>query len=120
MPERFTTLPEIKQAARRILPSKVWGFGEGGAETETTVRRNRHAFRRWAIRQRVLVDVRQVDLSTTFAGMQLPMPVAVAPMGSLGLFHPEGDLEMVRGAGLSGNLAVVSGVAGGGRQGASE
>jgi isopentenyl diphosphate isomerase/L-lactate dehydrogenase-like FMN-dependent dehydrogenase len=112
MPERFMTLPEIERAARNILPSKVWGFGKGGAETETTLRRNRRALRRLAIRQRVLVDVRHVDLSTTFVGMPLPMPVAVAPMGSLALFHPEGDLEMARGAGLSGNLAVVSGVTG--------
>jgi isopentenyl diphosphate isomerase/L-lactate dehydrogenase-like FMN-dependent dehydrogenase len=111
MPERFMTLPEIKRAARDILPYKVWGFAAGGAETETTLRRNRRALQRLAIRQRVLVDVRHIDLSTTFIGMDLPMPVAVAPMGSLGLFHPDGDLEMARGTGLSGNLSVVSGVA---------
>jgi isopentenyl diphosphate isomerase/L-lactate dehydrogenase-like FMN-dependent dehydrogenase len=112
MSERFMTLPEIENAARKILPPEVWDFGKGGAETETTLRRNRRALRRLAIRQRVLVDVRHIDLRTTFLGMPLPMPVAVAPIGSLALFHPEGDLEMVRGAGLSGNLSVVSGVTG--------
>jgi isopentenyl diphosphate isomerase/L-lactate dehydrogenase-like FMN-dependent dehydrogenase len=112
MSERFMTLPEIEHAARNILPPEVWDFGKGGAETETTLRRNRRALRRLAIRQRVLVDVRHIDLSTTFLGMPLPMPVAVAPIGSLALFHPEGDLEMARGAGLSGNLSVVSGVTG--------
>jgi isopentenyl diphosphate isomerase/L-lactate dehydrogenase-like FMN-dependent dehydrogenase len=112
MPERFMTLLEIKRSARKILPSKVWWFGEGGAETETTLRRNRRALRRLAIRQRILVDVRQVDLSTEFLGMQLPIPLAIAPMGNLAVFHPEGDLEMARGAGLSGNLNVVSGVTG--------
>jgi isopentenyl diphosphate isomerase/L-lactate dehydrogenase-like FMN-dependent dehydrogenase len=112
MSERFMTLPEIENAARSILPPEVWDFGMGGAETETTLRRNRRALRRLAIQQRVLVDVRHIDLSTTFLGLPLPMPVAVAPIGSLALFHPEGDLEMVRGAGLSGNLSVVSGVTG--------
>lgn len=112
MTESFMTLPEIEHAARNILPRNVWDFGKGGAETETTLRRNRRALRRLAIRQRVLVDVRRIDLSTTLAGIPLPMPVAVAPIGSLGLFHPEGDLEMARGAGLSGNLVVVSGVTG--------
>lgn len=112
MPERFMTLPEIRRAAKQQLPPGPWGFGAGGAETETTLRRNRRALRRLAIRQRVLVDVRQVDLSTTFLGLELPMPVAVAPMGGLVLFHPQGDCEMVRGAGLSGTLAVVSGVTG--------
>jgi 4-hydroxymandelate oxidase len=112
MRERFVTLPEIERAAKNILQPEVWDFGKGGAETETTLRRNRRALRQLAIRQRVLVDVRDIDLGTTFAGMSLPMPVAVAPIGSLALFHPEGDLEMARGAGLSGNLSVVSGATG--------
>ena len=112
MPERFLTLPEIRRAAKRLLPPGPWGYGAGGAETETTLRRNRQALRRLAIRQRVLVDVRHVDLSTSFLGMELPMPVAIAPMGGLVVFHPEGDCEMVRGAGVSKTLAVVSGVTG--------
>jgi isopentenyl diphosphate isomerase/L-lactate dehydrogenase-like FMN-dependent dehydrogenase len=106
------TLPDIERAAKHFLPTKVWEFAKGGAETETTLRRNRRALRRLAIRQRVLVDVRCVDLSTTFVGIPLPMPVVVAPIGSLAFFHPEGDLEMARGVGLSGNLSVVSGVTG--------
>ena len=112
MSERFVTLPEIKWAAKRAVPPRVWNFGAGGAETETTLRRNSRALRRLAIRQRILVDIRQIDLTTEFLGLKLPMPVAVAPMGSLALFHPQGDLEMARGAGLSGNLNVVSGVTG--------
>ncbi len=112
MLERFMTLPEIRRAAKKLLPPGPWAFAAGGAETETTLRRNRRAIQRLAIRQRVLVDVRHIDLSTTFLGLELPLPVAIAPMGGLILFHPEGDCEMVRGAGLSGTLAVVSGVTG--------
>jgi isopentenyl diphosphate isomerase/L-lactate dehydrogenase-like FMN-dependent dehydrogenase len=108
----LVTLPEIEHAAKNILPPEVWDFGKGGAETETTLRRNRRALRQLAIRQRVLVDVHHIDLSTTLAGIQLPMPVAVAPIGALALFHPEGDLEMARGASLSDNLFVVSGATG--------
>ncbi|MBI3244929.1 MAG: alpha-hydroxy-acid oxidizing protein [Deltaproteobacteria bacterium] len=112
MSERFLTLPEIHRAAKRLLPPGAYGYGAGGAETETTLRRNRHALQQLAIRQRVLVDVRNVDLSTTFLGMELPLPIAIAPMGGLVVFHPHGDVEMARGAASSGNLAVVSGVTG--------
>ncbi len=112
MLKRFMTLPEIKSAARSNLSPKLLGFAEGGAETETTLRRNRRALRRLAIRQRVLVDVRHIDLNTTFLGIELPMPVVVAPIGLIALFHPKGDLEMAHGVGLSGNLSVVSGVTG--------
>ena len=55
MAERFMILPEIKRAAKSVLPPGPWDFGAGGAETETTLRRNRQALRRLAIRQRVLV-----------------------------------------------------------------
>jgi glycolate oxidase len=112
MPERFMTLPEIERAAKDALPARIWDFGAGGAETETTLRRNRQALDRLAIRPRVLVDVSHIDLSTTFAGLELPIPVAIAPIGGIVLFHPQGDCEMVRGAGPSGTLAVVSGVTG--------
>jgi glycolate oxidase len=112
MTERFLTLPEIHRAAKRLLPPGVYGYGAGGAETETTLRRNRQALRKLAIRQRILVDVRNVDLSTTFLGMELSMPIAIAPMGGLIVFHPQGDVEMARGAAPSGTLAVVSGVTG--------
>ncbi|MGD9319850.1 MAG: alpha-hydroxy acid oxidase [Desulfobacteraceae bacterium] len=112
MSERFMTLPEIEHAAKNALPPQVWDFGAGGAETEKSLQRNRRALDRLALRPRVLVDVSQLDLSTTFAGLRLPVPVALAPMGGLVLFHPQGDCEMVRGTSPSGTLAVVSGVTG--------
>jgi glycolate oxidase len=112
MPSNFVTLPEIRRAARKRLSRDVWNFGAGGSETETTMRRNRSALDRLAIRQDILVDVREIDLSTTFLGSSLSMPVAVAPMGGLVLFHPKGDVEMARGAGLGDTLVVLSGATG--------
>ncbi len=112
MTAKFVTLPEIRQAARRRLPREVYNFGAGGAETETTLRRNRRALARLAIRQRVLVDVRRIALETSLLGVPLSWPVAVAPMGGLVLFHPEGDLEMARGAGRADTLQFLSGATG--------
>ena len=109
---RFVTLPEIRREAKRRLPIEVWNFGEGGSETETTLRRNRRALRRLAIRQDILVDARTIDLETSFCGVDLAWPVAVAPMGGLILFHPEGDVEMARGCGHADTLLFLSGVTG--------
>lgn len=108
----FVTLPEVRREARRRVPREVWNFGAGGAETETTLRRNRRALRRLAIRQDVLVDVREIDLSTTLLGVPLSSPVAVAPMGGLILFHPDGDLEMARGTSQADTLFFCCGVPG--------
>jgi len=111
-PPRFVTLPEIRRAAKQSVPREVWNFGAGGAETETTLRRNRRHLGRLGIQQHVLVDVRTIDLRTTLLGVPLSWPVAVAPMGGLVLFHPEGDVEMARGAGRADTLQWLSGATG--------
>jgi len=112
MADKFVTLPEIRKHAKKILPRDVWNFGAGGAESETTRRRNRRAVDRLAIRQDVLVDVREIDLRTQLLGLPLSWPVAIAPMGGLVLFHPEGDKEMGRGAAQGDTLQFLSGAAG--------
>jgi len=112
MSDKFVTLPEIRKHAKKVLPRDVWNFGDGGAETETTLRRNRRALDRLAIRQDILVDVREIDLSTSLLGVLLSWPVAIAPMGGLILFHPRGDLEMARGASQGDTLQFLSGASG--------
>jgi isopentenyl diphosphate isomerase/L-lactate dehydrogenase-like FMN-dependent dehydrogenase len=109
---KFVTLPEIRRAAHARLPRDVWNFGAGGSETETTMRRNRRGLDRLAIRQNVLVDVRHIDLTTSLLGVPLSWPVAIAPMGGLVLFHPQGDCEMARGAGDADTLQWLSGATG--------
>jgi glycolate oxidase len=112
MPNNFVTLPEIRRVARKRLSRDVWNFGAGASETETTRRRNRRALDQLAIRQDVLVDVREIDLSTSFLGIPLSMPVMVAPMGGLVLFHHQGDVEMARGASMGDVLVALSGATG--------
>jgi isopentenyl diphosphate isomerase/L-lactate dehydrogenase-like FMN-dependent dehydrogenase len=112
MIEPFVTLPEIHRAAKARLPRTSYNFGAGGTETETTLRRNRRSLRRLAIRQDILVDVRQIDLTTSLLGIPLSWPVVIAPMGGLVLFHPEGDCEMARGAAKGDTLQFLSGATG--------
>jgi len=111
-PRPFATLPEIRRAARARLAREAWNFGDGGSESEATLRRNRRHLDRLAIAQNVLVDVREIDLRTSLLGVPLSSPVGVAPMGGLVLFHPEGDVEMARGAGKADTLQWLSGATG--------
>lgn len=111
-PQEFLTMGELRQLAERKLDHNVWDYTMGGAASETTLRRNSQALERLAIEQRVLVDVREIDLTVEFLGLSVPSPVIVAPMGGIVRFWPEGDLEMARGAGRAGNFSTVSGVCG--------
>ena len=56
----FVTIPEIVQAAKAKLSSQAWDYSFGGADTETTLRRNRTAFELLALRPRVLALARRL------------------------------------------------------------
>jgi len=88
--EQFQTLHEIARAARRNLADGPWDYLIGGAETETTVKRNRAAIDSLAWRPRVLRDVSKVDTSSTFLGRPVRIPVMLAPVGSVESFAPGG------------------------------
>jgi len=81
--EELQTLQEVYEAARRRLPPGPWAYLMGGAETETTVRRNRQAIDEIAFRPRVLRDVSRIDSSAKFLGHPVRLPVMLAPIGGL-------------------------------------
>jgi isopentenyl diphosphate isomerase/L-lactate dehydrogenase-like FMN-dependent dehydrogenase len=99
---------EIVQAARRNLGQGPWDYLVGGAESETTMRRNRLGFDRLAFRPRVLVDVSTIDPSISFLGHRLRVPVMLAPIGSLQVFDPAGAVAAAQAAAEFGTVHVVS------------
>ena len=101
---------EIIQEARRRLPQGPWDYLVGGSESETTLRRNRQAFDRIAFRPRILVDVSEIDPSTTFMGHALRIPAILAPIGGMQALHPEGAAAGAKGAGDFGIMQTVSSV----------
>ena len=96
--EQFQTLHEIARAARRNLADGPWDYLVGGAETETTVKRNRLAIDTVAFRPRVLRDVSKVDASSTFFGRPVRIPVMLAPVGSVESFTPGGGATAAKGS----------------------
>src|SRR3989440_12577871 len=93
--DRFSTLHEIVRAARTNLAPGPWDYLIGGAESETTLRRNRMALDSIAFRPRVLRDVSNVDASVRQFGRKLRLPVVLAPVGSLESFHAAGAESVV-------------------------
>src|SRR5438552_15673832 len=94
----FVSNEELIREARRRLPQGAWDYLVGGSESETTLRRNRHAFDKVAFRPRILVDVSNVDPSTMFLGQQLRIPAILAPIGSLQVFDPAGGVAATQAA----------------------
>ena len=107
---KFTTNEEIVRQARRRMNQESWDYLVGGSESETTMRRNRAGFERLAFLPRTLVDVTNVDTSTTLLGHKLRSPVILAPMGSLQTLDREGGVASTKAAAEFGTLHVVSSV----------
>lgn len=110
MPSNFVTTQEIITQARRNLSQHVWHYLTGGAESETTMCRNRLALDSLALRPRVLVEVSKIDASTMFLGNRLRIPVMLAPIGSLQIMTPEGAVAVAKAAYEFGTLNFVSSV----------
>jgi glycolate oxidase len=106
----FQTLHEIVARARQNLNQNDWDYIVGGAETETTLRRNRLALDSLALRPRVLRDVSTIDASVTALGHRLRLPVVLAPVGSLESFHAGAAASAVRAARAFGIAHMLSSV----------
>ncbi|NPU14835.1 alpha-hydroxy-acid oxidizing protein [Bradyrhizobium sp. 83002] len=108
--EKFQNLHEFIRKARTQLNQNAWDYIIGGAETETTLRRNRMALDEIAFRPRVLRDVSRVDASVEVFGRRLRLPVVLAPVGALEIFDAMGAAAVARGAGRFGAAHMLSSV----------
>jgi 4-hydroxymandelate oxidase len=111
VPFAFTNLLELEELARAKVPRPAFDYIAGGADDEVSLRRNREAYGKWALRPRVLVDVSSCDTSATVLGQRVSMPILVAPTAFHGLVHPEGEIGTARGAAAAGTIMVVSAIA---------
>jgi isopentenyl diphosphate isomerase/L-lactate dehydrogenase-like FMN-dependent dehydrogenase len=109
-PAARSTIHEMIDAARANLDDDVWDYVAGGAESETTVRRNRLAIDSLALRPRVGRDVSGIDPSATLLGGRLRIPVVLAPIGGLETVLPEGALASPRAGERFGVPAVISSI----------
>ncbi len=107
----FPTLGHVVRAGLEALTPQKRDFILGGAETETTLLRNRAAFDRLALRPRALAPLADDPCAMRLLGLGLPAPLIVAPMGTGRAFGPRATAALVDGAAAFGGLACVSSVA---------
>jgi L-lactate dehydrogenase (cytochrome) len=86
------TIDDLKRQARRRVPTMFFDYADSGAWTESTYRANEEDFQKIKFRQRVLVDMDNRSLETTMIGETVSMPVALAPTGSTGMQHADGEM----------------------------
>ena len=75
-----------------------WDYYSSGGDDELTLRENHNAFHRIWLKPRVMVNVKDVDISSTILGHPTAMPVYLSAVAMCGLGHPDGELAWVRAA----------------------
>ena len=96
------SIEDLRGLAQRRLPRALFDYIDRGSYDERTWARNRDDLRAIALRQRVMVDVSNLDLTTTVLGQEWAMPVALAPTGLTGLFRRDGEILAARAAQTAG------------------
>jgi isopentenyl diphosphate isomerase/L-lactate dehydrogenase-like FMN-dependent dehydrogenase len=99
---------DFEKLAHERLDDMAWEYFRGGAGDESTLRDNRAALERWKLQPRVLVDVSEVDTSTTVLGTRVTAPILVAPVALQKLAHPDGEAATARAAAAAGTIMILS------------
>lgn len=89
---------DFHEVAKQKLMPGHYTYLALGTDDGGTLRANREGFRKFQVRVRRLVDVRNIDTSIELFGERYPLPIMIAPCGSQKAFHPEGEAAVARAA----------------------
>ncbi|KAI5954253.1 hypothetical protein KGF54_002028 [Candida jiufengensis] len=89
-------LNDFEYVARNTMEKTAWGYYSSGCEDEITMRENHDAYHRIFFEPRVMVDVTNIDFSTTMLGTTTSVPfyITATALGRLG--HPDGEKVLTR------------------------
>jgi L-lactate dehydrogenase (cytochrome) len=99
---KAANLGDYRALARARLPHFLFEYLDGGSYDEVTLRRNVEDLQSIALRQRVLRDVSNIDLSTELFGERWAMPVGLGPIGLSGLYARRGEVQAAKAAAAAG------------------
>ncbi len=108
VPDLPTDLHQLEESARAIMAPRAFGYIAGAAGSGETARENLIAFRRWRIVPRMLTDVSTPSYASRLLGTDLTVPFLLAPVGVLGIAHPDGELAVARAAAAAGVPMILS------------
>ncbi len=88
----ITTIEDLRQLAQARVPRMFYDYADSGSWTESTYRANESDFQKIKLRQRVAVNMEGRSTATKMVGIDVKMPVAIAPTGLTGMQHADGEI----------------------------
>ncbi|WP_455479625.1 FMN-dependent L-lactate dehydrogenase LldD [Bartonella sp. B23] len=101
---------DYRKAAERRLPPFLFHYIDGGAYAEETLRRNCTDLQALALRQRILKQIGNVDLSIKIFDQTLNLPIILAPVGLTGMYARRGEVQAAHAAVAKGIPFTLSSV----------
>lgn len=100
-------LNDFEFVARHTMDKIAWAYYSSGCDDEITLRDNHLAYHKLFFKPKVLVDVTNIDLSTTMLGTKCAAPfyVTATALGKLG--HPDGEKVLTRGSAKQGIIQMI-------------
>ncbi|CAA7266569.1 unnamed protein product [Cyclocybe aegerita] len=105
---RILNLTDMENVARQILSHKAWAYYSSASDDGITNIENARAFNRFFFRARVMRPVSKCDPSTTILGFKSRIPVFVSGAALAKLGHPDGEINITKGASKGGIIQMVS------------
>lgn len=94
----FTCIEDLRHAYFRRVPQMFVDYAESGSWTEQTLHDNTADYGLIRLRQKVAVDMTNRNVSGQMAGQYVAIPVALAPVGLLGMQSANGEIKAARAA----------------------
>ena len=94
----ITTIQDLKDLHKARTPRMFYDYAESGSWTEQTFTENTTDFAQIRLRQRVARDMTGRSTASQMIGQDVSMPVALAPVGSTGMQHADGEILAARAA----------------------
>ncbi len=108
--KRCYNVARLRERAKKRLPAPMFHYIDGAAGDEWTMRQNTSAFDNWELVPRWLVDVSEIDMSTTVFGQNIDVPFFCAPTAMGRLFHHVGEPAVARAANRIGTMYSLSSI----------
>jgi len=112
VPPRFRhllCLDDFEEPARRFLPRPIFGYVQGGVETNSARDGNRAAFNEWEFMPRILCSTRGRHQRATVLGRTYDLPFGFPPMGGTSLAAYRGDSVLAEVAAELNTIMIQSG-----------
>ena len=94
----ITNIEDLRLLAQKRVPRMFYDYADSGSWTESTYRANESDFQRIKLRQRVAVNIENRSTRSQMIGVDVAMPVAIAPTGMTGMQHADGEILGARAA----------------------